>query len=114
MKASRELDALVAKKVMGFRVLSTWDADGTPKHVIDANQCEVDTAYWPPAYSTDIAAAWEVVEKTKLLDTYVLTRAYAGEKWQVIEMGGDWQNPIATGDSAPHAICLAALKAVGK
>lgn len=67
MEAGRELDALVAEKVMGWTMFSyqmlgsggagefRWIPPGRRDHV--SNIAPV------PRYSTDIAAAWEVVEK---------------------------------------------------
>jgi len=92
MKPGRELDTLVAEKVMG---LNHDKLDGYPAY-----------------YSTDIAAAWEVVEK--LIPDCFLTLQWI-EGWEVSHFepgpyGGHMH--LAHGDSAPHAICLAALKAL--
>jgi hypothetical protein len=99
----RELDALVAEKVLG------WPAARDAKAIGEAG-------YWTagderfihglPAFSTDIAAAWEVVEKLIASDEWPeFSLEYeATLKWSV----GD-----CYGATAPHAICLAALKAMG-
>jgi hypothetical protein len=64
MKAGRELDALIAERVMGWHNnrdnpnesgmwgIMDYRADGSPVLAADF-----------PEYSTDMAAAWEVVEK---------------------------------------------------
>lgn len=116
MTPGRELDALVAEKVMGYRVLSRWDADGTIKHLVDENQCEVDPPEFPH-FSTDIAVAWEVLEKLRTDNAAVhllaSSPALKGEGhfrcivWAHIELCYD-----ANAATAPHAICLAALRAV--
>jgi hypothetical protein len=115
VKPGRELDALVAEKVMGlnpklFNVLASYYEVATEGPRL-------------PAYSTDIAAAWLVVEKMHQHPKWVLQLAapqqdYVNEKWRAIFARKHWETigPYgwdAFGESAPHAICLAALKAVG-
>lgn len=115
-----ELDVLIAEKIMGWRILSHWDCEGTIKHLVDENQCEVRPPEIKP-YSTSIAAAWEVVEK---LNKWKFTLT-----WQFFFGGGGSElkayataifDPVLTSrredlfvkaETAPHAICLAALKA---
>jgi len=62
-----------------------------------------------PKYSTDIAAAWEVVEEMELVVGYGLLY-----KWHV---RNSWEDDLASvhtnADTAPLAICRAALKVVG-
>lgn len=116
LKAGEELDRLIAENVMGWYKLPTMWCKGANSYAAESN--------WSP--STDIAAAWEVVEK---LDTgprhawfMILERrisvntfprmfrcrftngitapAYAVEQVQ------------AWADQAPLAICLAALKVI--
>jgi hypothetical protein len=99
----RELDALVAEKVMGWTNL-TSDFWGCPVK---------DRASMVPIhkYSTSIAAAWEVVEK--LSETHRICITKANGKWAMaLDDEIIW---ISDGqETAPYAICLAALKAVGK
>ena len=108
---NRELDALVAEKVMDYRK----DRAGNllpPNFLGTPWQALVNSG--APPFSTDIAAAWQVIER-----------------WD--EQGWDWE--ITTGKNnihvwvltdnervfahrgiapeAPLAICLAALKACG-
>jgi len=94
----RELDYSVYTKVMG---LVDWETDKT---------------YWEkdaiPHYSTDIAAAWLVVEKMN--NPRVAIESSENEKygkWFVM-FGDDLENG-AFADTAPLAICLAALRTVG-
>lgn len=135
MNPGRELDALIAEKVMGFKdvhfkVCSTFGLDTSDWHMTPdarypyaiARGCTLQV----PHYSTDIAAAWEVVEK---LPTIEITnckgnsllfdaRANEKDKWVVavrVSAEADYSNPkfiYSQAVSAPHAICLAALKAV--
>lgn len=107
MEAGRELDALVAEKVMGEKNDGTLEA-------------------WVPRYSLDIAEALKVVEH---LNDTLNPKLWTGDFWLKFD-GGQWEAGwsfsikndegsyeirIANGysDTASHAICLAALKAVG-
>lgn len=114
MNSGRELDALVAEKVMGL------------KHVFNADLTEgwidIDTVCRSlPSYSTDIAAAWKVVEKLQAYNPFwdadgfmefdlSPTSGVDGERGWTCNFGDD--NTRAYASTAPHAICLAALKAV--
>lgn len=116
LEPGRELDALVAERVMGRN-------PNLEPLIRDA-----------PAYSTDIAAAWEVAEKVKRKDImeygdfYLVWGNYGadttpkGPHGQMIYPNAlAWfcridmptRTVSATADTAPHAICLAALEAVG-
>lgn len=103
MKAGRELDALIAEKVMDGKRCPNC-TDGLP-------ECG-----FHPHYSTDIAAAWEVVGKLKdshprfMLMRYEMT--FGARKFESC-FDTMPQQPGDLCDTAPHAICLAALKAVG-
>lgn len=91
----REIDALVAEKVMGLH----------DTHAIQYGEKAI------PNYSTDISAAWEVVEK--------MMKGEAGPigSLQIDCMWPEWRvkylDTITRSDSAPLAIALAALKSVG-
>lgn len=71
-----------------------------------------------PSYSEDIAAAWEVVEQIGLFDARPSIDLDVGLALQR-ESGGDWVVKyrfgcvVARGNTAPLAICLAALEASG-
>lgn len=112
----RKIDALVAEHVMDREIV--WkDLDVRPKLFVDGGPATEEM----PFYSSDIAAAWEVVEK---LPDYDLKRRYG--KWACTSLGDDcvWELDLPPGisdltklgavaDTAPLAICLAALKARG-
>lgn len=116
MEAGRELDALVAEKVMGWvreqgfllppvgdprrNWAAIWDEQGLPD--------------WLPDYSFEIAAAWEVVERMKELTKY------NGQTWSTRDpwisfcrelCGDDWFGH-AFFHVTPRSICLAALKSL--
>lgn len=113
MNPGRELDALVAEKVMGLKVIDgLWVRPGTAWHPAHG-QFDMNTQTHLLRYSTDIAAAWEVLEQSGLLDLYFLYKR--GDQWAIGETNGvnDATTPLAEAPTAPHAICLAALKAVG-
>ena len=68
-----------------------------------------DAVVWAP--STDIAQAWELVEKIRRLAVCHLFFDRQGFMLQVDEIGGSSGGPILeTAPSAPLAICRAALK----
>jgi hypothetical protein len=102
MKPGKELDALVAEKVMGKNHKESNFSNLFP---------DVPLEY--PPYSTDIAAAWEVVEKLKTVLKGEFCISYAANGWTVFR---DWHTDsegLAYANELPHAICLAALRAVG-
>jgi len=94
MKSGRELDALVAEKVFGEKCICN---DSPYCCQVHDNQDE---------YSTNIAAAWEVLNKH---DCFELIKNASGHYICTLV---EEQKEVAA-ESAPHAICLAALKAVG-
>lgn len=124
MNAGIELDALIAKHVMGLRVLKTgdylWWVQGG-----DGGEGEALPKPFPiPAYSSDIAAAWSVVERVQRLprecDFRLLRLNWGGwlswcAGFGFIATGQGEATVLSEGraDTAPHAICLAALRAVG-
>ncbi len=127
MPAGRELDRLVAKKVMGWT--NIHDADGyghwtgdPPDGYEDMFNCAAHCEGELPYYSADIAAAWEVVGKMGPL-ILLLHGLKAGE-WtdqagEVMCCPGwyaefrdavDWFK--AWGETPALAICRAALVAM--
>jgi len=132
MKPGRELDALVAEKVFGAKKI-TQDARGLLRADIDLYTpccpCMEDRMSREdfrdvPEYSTDIAIAWEVVEKLRSIPGMDLDVSWDGGRW-LVNLGiyrKDERGYLnldydsvqeEEGETAPHAICLAALKAVG-
>jgi hypothetical protein len=102
LPAGREFDAVIAERAMGMRPagerMMGWS----------------DDAQWEPLpkYSTEIAAAWLLLEKFNL-------NVWQNQKPEFDQFnGGRWnanywdQFPYALGkaDTAPMAICRAALK----
>jgi hypothetical protein len=103
MEAGRELDALVAEDVMRLRVCRDYGFRGNHVVVNDLGIVIAEIA----RYSTDIAAAWQIVEyfyragwgAGAEMDGHTGCRAFVGQF-------------TAEADTAPFAICLAALLAV--
>lgn len=170
----RELDALVAEKVMGRKVVGralaistegVWEVQGPEVGSSDNWMCAAEKAApvmldldkdrhclcetgsqedefskrdicghfngclaVVPRYSTDIAAAWKVIEKLRLFEEayeafelgIVKNPVTGTEKWYA---GLGYENKhgksmfhahkFVTADTPSHAICLAALRAVG-
>ena len=100
MQAGRELDALVSEKVMGIKWPGVfWDGD-PDSHFFNRR-----------AYSTDIAAAWQVVEKLKERGFGFWLTA-SGDCWFEDSNGWRITSKADGSNSVPLAICRAALEAV--
>jgi hypothetical protein len=113
MNSGRELDLLVAEKVMGYAVRRPYDHNPLfitvyPK---DTNWQDSEVKELPQ-YSTDISAAWEVVERMKEKFHFKIDWDKNLKSWLVTISDGYsfWK---AHEEAAPPAICLAALKAKG-
>ena len=96
MNAGRQLDALIAERVMGKKVdqssgVDICFEDGPPI----------------PRYSTNIADAWLVVEKFEIVEVEKLYHAY------IAAVHVENRVYSVQANTAPLAICLAAFKAVG-
>jgi|GEM_PF-771862 hypothetical protein len=124
IKASRNTDALVGEKVMGWTKHRNdraetavesgkvdWEYDWVPP------QFNGDTGYNRalPNYSTDIAAAWTVAEKLGLSVINTKEVYYACVPGDIVNahmshaiMDGSW----ALANTAQLAICRAALKII--
>ncbi len=118
VEAGPELDALVAEKVMGCRVVHC--RDGTYKLRVPGSYDRVDfvTAEGArsacPKYSTDIAAAWEVMEKMAK-EGYKPCVGMNGHCWDAtmrVDIATTTEDEWMSANTAPLAICRAALAAV--
>lgn len=93
----RQIDALVAEKVM------EW----TPRGLHPIHECPVfatgNSDTFAPYFSTDIAAAWRVVEKLRMS----VYPSVSSARWTAQPMETP-SRPIS-GDTAPLSICLSAL-----
>ncbi len=133
----RERDALVAEKVMEELIWDIWfDYDGTlkPEYNGCAYHCEnrelaesclkdfpiraIVMEPDPKPYTTDISAAWEAVEKLSVEGFDFMFETHKGTKTIVATFRPRFASYyLKEGKgycpTAPEAICLAALKAVG-
>lgn len=106
----REIDALIAEKVMGWHSVG-----GAGWHGPDVG-CTSAVGFRP---STDMASAWQVVENlcadhaaTFEMDRQGTSNYYAAFGWWDKE-ADYFECGYAESESAPMAICLAALNAKG-
>jgi len=132
-KAGRELDALVAEKVMGLRwrrfdypPAGSSFAYGKPWTWLSSSYAGGDpegdeTRYIDNVrhYSSDIAAAWEVVGELVSLGARVNVMNRYAPTWGcniITDIGTPHERQHFHGscESAPLAICLAALAAVSE
>jgi hypothetical protein len=140
MQPGRELDALVAERVFGIQaIVMNWPCEVNPDTgraypIQFPDPCDledpqlVDVVFSPyastavleppveilPRYSTDIAAAWQVVEHLK---PFASGRHSIDISWAMRLVKPMWCVEInglsnALADTAPEAICKAALLAV--
>lgn len=115
----RALDALVAERVMGWVGGGKyWIDPSNPAEMYGAGFTIGNTDYDIPPFkpSTDIAAAWLVVERLSEQGRVLLVKAdgnrkYSGALRYTVTINGI--DGRFDSNSAPHAICLAALKALG-
>lgn len=103
---NREIDALVATHIMGW--VYQHDVWYSPEYkTAQKFDC-------PPRYSTEIAAAWQVVKKlcdapAGVMDLQI---TYSRSNGWYVEIGCGTCSDRELSD-APMVICLAALKALG-
>lgn len=115
----RELDALVAEKVFGLVVYKDekghhwFDKPGITRHVSPPKPVVHKVAV--ERYSTEISAAWLVVEEMRKRGyRFKLIETDPGDQY-----GVSWWIPreafgvVEYAQTAPEAICIAALKALG-
>ena len=109
---SRQIDALIAEKVMGLVVGEVYSDSGEyESHYANPQDKHPLTGQdLLPHYSTSIVDAWRVVEK---IEGQVLIDRTISGKWVCEIIWGMRYTYVAEADTAPMAICLAALKAVG-
>jgi hypothetical protein len=101
MQAGREMDALVAENIFKLDA-ACW-----------IHGCEI-TAHRIPEYSTDIAAAWLVVEKLRQQGFRIMVSTDDELEWGAYFEDRRHSSGSSEHDSAPLAICRAALKAVSR
>ncbi len=109
MRAGKEMDALVAEKVLNYSLT------GDKYIILDIGIGERGGVKAVPNYSTDIAEAWEVVEKITEKHWKFKLRRLPGKDYMAYFqnlLSFPTESESAPSKSAPLAICRAALKAV--
>ncbi|HEV3026797.1 MAG TPA: hypothetical protein VG457_04450 [Planctomycetota bacterium] len=119
--AGRELDALVAEKVMGWlSVRKQSIANAMGQHVMDDFVgLSTSTSTIPqlvPRYSTMIQEAWKVADELRGRSQFVAVISGLGpqgvQPW-ICKINRDGGFIEERADTAALAICLASLKSVG-
>lgn len=124
MNAGRDLDALIAERIFGWKPFKRKWREGAhhgfTDSFLDSSGREIDGAL--PKYSTSIADAWEVVERmTAHHFKHSIIEALPGPRFFTYWVrfcepdAFAWGKTIygeARGTSLPEAISLAAIKAV--
>jgi NAD dependent epimerase/dehydratase family enzyme len=110
MPAGREMDRLIAEKVMNWYVSPSGmvDRQHKPGDIFLNDVCET----WEP--STNIAAAWEVAEKLKIVVIPLSdNKGWAAQADEEFDPDLGWyERPVeewVNAETAPLAICRAAL-----
>lgn len=110
------LDALIAEKVFGCSPFigpsEKYECGCKPMN--PSHETMIGSWSRIPEYSTDIKAAWEIISNPPgygLCEFYLSACRHHKYAWHCSINFGSGEEEY--GYSAPHAICLAALKAVG-
>lgn len=120
---NRSLDVLIAKKVTGWKGIREGNFPGfdyVGKKPLSNGENSRDD-YLIPSYSTDIAAAWQVIEKLRqdhrvdisLCNNSIVLPDYQNQVRVKVFDRGEISAIEQTDIAAPLAICLAALRVVG-
>lgn len=126
LKPGRELDVLIAERVMGWEPREENPVKWRNPDTSDGYRTDDDL----PGFSTDIAAAWGVwgrlttmkykanLTLVRLADNkYVVTALMGGAGTDIYSTDkkpwheDGYLDEDTVGDTAPHAICLAAMRA---
>lgn len=119
MEAGRELDALVAEKIMGWKVVDGWWDMGDGRSWPVEDWCDdyervIQEAFRP---STDMSAAWYAIERVEATGKWASSvnavRDQSPNKWCTEFWPTDnWSPRVISSyaETAPLAICRAVLK----
>lgn len=110
----REIDALVATKVMGWHMSNAgtiWLMSDGKYTGWDSKNLGDDGWHWNP--TEDITAAWQVVEKMRDRGWLVELSGHENKLWEADLDKDDEPTHWAQHESVSTAICIAALRAVG-
>lgn len=117
LEAGPELDLLIAERVMKLELCSC----GCTIPYGDSGCPNCKKLRKPPLYSTDIAAAWQIVDRLR----QIVAERHVAPSWPAQRIEIYWDGSLQSyrvivpcyadksASTAPLAICRAALKAVG-
>lgn len=119
MEAGIEMDRLIAEMIFNYQRATNkhglsgymWDEENDTPATKETWGGHYIATTWP-AYSTDIAAAWQVVEKINALLKNAYTTVRGQTDGWVCEISWYEADLSSVASSAPLAICRAALKSV--
>jgi len=106
MKSGKELNIKVAEIVMQCRFLKD--------EIFGDMEIYPNSVYGPlQPYSEDISAAWQVMKKLQGYNPRIEFNIYS-RKWEAAfsNKAANFSFPLASADTAPEAICKAAILAV--
>lgn len=117
LQAGAPLDMLIAEKVMGWQRWNTHEDQARTKPIVRFFRPDRQHAVRAPAFSTDIAAAWEVLEHLRgqgmTINISTPSHVVVGDPhWTCYVWGANMLAGKARELSAPLAICAAALEAL--
>ena len=112
---NRELDALVAENIFGCKL--SFDSNANRYHCLCAvgvHPNKGKTSYYIPHYSSDISAAWEVFTLvSKEIGCLTKLSTFPGTWEDEYTWSCDFTTAVGLADTAPMAICIAALRSKG-
>ena len=108
MKPGNELNAIVAEKIFGWEIYQ--DQDQRDRSYVKHN---AGGGYLLPDFSCDMGAAYQVVQEMIKRDYVNRFTMVETQSWHKCYFGKDNDEFAEKGESVPHAICMAALKAEG-
>lgn len=127
MKPGREIDEIIAEKVLGWNKLTPEDYEKSKLKKSEFYDCwwgvdKSEVLGGLPDFSIDIGDAWLVVDEMKKRGYYFAvsngpvshddgSKAGAKSIWAAFGLEGEYLRTIL-GDTEAHAICLAALDAL--
>jgi Phage ABA sandwich domain len=113
MEPGRELDALIAEKIMGLDHVR-YQNQGWHRDLVHGSDIIAGVSHIVPWYSLSVGDAWEVVHKLRctLKGCFFLRWDRISDMWAAGFDGNVGSIEIQS-ESAAHAICLAALELIG-
>lgn len=109
LSAGRELDALIAEKVMGLELVQDMQVEELRYWVPGSRKKEHKAL---PHYSTDMSAAWTVVEHMRKKHSNYIIIVYNEHLNYDVRFSGDKSREYIRLSSVTHAIGRAALLAL--